>query len=57
MYSGMSIELMGMSDRRSEFSALTFRCQEWTYSLNYTPEQEVGTSEHYFPAVDLERKE
>jgi hypothetical protein len=28
MYSGMSIESMGMSDRRSVFSALTIRCQE-----------------------------
>jgi hypothetical protein len=28
-----------------------------TYSLSYSPDQEVGASKHHFPAVDLQRRD
>jgi hypothetical protein len=55
MYSGMRLELMGMSDRQSVFSALTTRFRKGTYSMKYTPDQEVGASKHHPPRYPLSR--
>jgi len=51
MCSGMWLELMGTSDRRSVFSALTTPFLKGAYSLSYTPEQEVGAAKHHLSAV------
>jgi len=51
MCSGMSIELRGMRDELSVSSALTAQCLHGTYSVSYTPHQEVQSSQHHYPAI------
>jgi len=51
MCSGIRLELMGMSDRRSVSSALSTPSLNGTYRGDHTPDQEVESSEHHLPAV------
>jgi len=53
MYSGMNIKLEGMRDGLSVSSALTAKCLHGTYSVSYTPRQEIQSSQHHYPPIGL----